>query len=1268
MDLPAPPTSLTDAIKAGRAIAVVGSGLSIAAGGPSWEELLLGIAAEAAEQQPRSLARIADALREIRDHRYLNAGSLLKSVLGSTTFNNCILRQLEKRRPVEVDDLALADASYREKNGLFRKLGTAEARNMEPTPSHRLLMQLNFKAIVTTNYDGLLEAATPPSQLSKMGVYSRSSKSLAGAIDDDRRFILKLHGDANYREELVLAREDYARVAYKGKARKALKRLFSPPYVLFWIGYGHNDPNVLEQVIAENQLRLGLSGGYAVVFAADSAGVTPWLDEMKIVPSWLESYDQTYPFLKSLAARSGVSPGSHPPKIATSPPLAVHHIPAPVVQTIGRRREIDEVYQALVQQRSIVLTGLPGVGKSTVLVSAIRRFAEAGPGKYTDLCYHRLVEKGSAEERAGRLLIDLIGGLAPQAEVKSEDLEGRCAQARQLLSGRTVLFAIESADDQESPEIVEDIATRLGMLTIAVTSRQTTRWKSLSRIPLKGMSEADSVALFSRTYGPIGEETASVKELCQRVLGHPMMITRLALETRDHGLSPQGLLSGLTDFKLDRDLALRFDASLNGQSEGVKRALTVIGILDAPTLRVELFDQAADVRMSDLEAMADQQLVHLHLDGDRCTVHDLLRDWCRNRLQETGHEEALHQRDRIASFYLGFLQRRRDARPEELTEIDQEWASILRLIDTLAIPKAVLALVDESIGDHFDDPIGYVPRRWQTKSILALSSKILSCAAEVGGLAAARVEKNLGLFNYWRGDHDQAERLFHRARDRYRRENDKAGEASTTWLLGYLADDENRYQEALSSYEEGTRLAQQLHDLELEAVGHHLIGVTLYHQGHFEEAERKFNVARALISPQSAPDLDARVVRRLGYVSLELGRLDDAERILRRVAEQVERLERPRDAARIARKLALLHLRRGDLEAAETALAEARSGFEHQGGSRGLGSTLRCLATLRRQQGRVDEARSFCSESLDIARETGSIYGLAAGHEELAAILQSSGAEESAIRRELQSARNIYSVIGHRRSELLARSLDQEVSMKPPADLKAILFDLMDTLAFLEPNVYQNDKQRFADRFGVSVERFKSSWERSRPRASIGGFDTTEERIRWIAEDLGIEASDGQCHDMADQERAMWQDNVRFYDGATDLLRQLRDRGIRLAVLSNGPVAMRHLHKSLGLSRYMDVFLLSSQIGFSKPDRAIYQMALDKLELGPLASRCLYIGDGNDRELDGAREAGLFTIKINRPRPPYASLKNQSLDWDLAVDSIEELASLLLPETDSGST
>jgi hypothetical protein len=70
-----PSPDIIDALKKGRSIAIVGSGLSVQVGGPSWEDLLYGMVAEASETRPDEADRIKATFIEISKNRFLNGAA-----------------------------------------------------------------------------------------------------------------------------------------------------------------------------------------------------------------------------------------------------------------------------------------------------------------------------------------------------------------------------------------------------------------------------------------------------------------------------------------------------------------------------------------------------------------------------------------------------------------------------------------------------------------------------------------------------------------------------------------------------------------------------------------------------------------------------------------------------------------------------------------------------------------------------------------------------------------------------------------------------------------------------------------------------------------------------------------------------------------------------------------------------------------------------------------------------------------------------------------
>ena len=148
-----------------------------------------------------------------------------------------------------------------------------------------------------------------------------------------------------------------------------------------------------------------------------------------------------------------------------------------------------------------------------------------------------------------------------------------------------------------------------------------------------------------------------------------------------------------------------------------------------------------------------------------------------------------------------------------------------------------------------------------------------------------------------------------------------------------------------------------------------------------------------------------------------------------------------------------------------------------------------------------------------------------------------------------------------------------------PGNMKGIVFDLMDTLAYLKPGIYKDTQQECAQCLGVSFDRFKWAWDNSRRDAQSGIFKTTEDRMHWVANELKINISDELSIEMAKKIAAMWKNEVKLFKETVSLLKSLKKRGFRLAVASNGPVAMKCLKESLNIQQYLDVFHLSCEVG-----------------------------------------------------------------------------------------
>lgn len=145
---------------------------------------------------------------------------------------------------------------------------------------------------------------------------------------------------------------------------------------------------------------------------------------------------------------------------------------------------------------------------------------------------------------------------------------------------------------------------------------------------------------------------------------------------------------------------------------------------------------------------------------------------------------------------------------------------------------------------------------------------------------------------------------------------------------------------------------------------------------------------------------------------------------------------------------------------------------------------------------------------------------------------------------------------------------------------------------------------------------------------------------------------------MAANEERTLQDATALQPDALPALRALaRNPALPLALVSNASPTAEALLDSLGLRRYFAATAWSFRVGVLKPDPAIYREACRALGVPP--HRCLFVGDGNARELDGARALGMFAVRITRVMSLPSDSALESRAWDVAIDDLRDIEGLL---------
>ena len=115
------------------------------------------------------------------------------------------------------------------------------------------------------------------------------------------------------------------------------------------------------------------------------------------------------------------------------------------------------------------------------------------------------------------------------------------------------------------------------------------------------------------------------------------------------------------------------------------------------------------------------------------------------------------------------------------------------------------------------------------------------------------------------------------------------------------------------------------------------------------------------------------------------------------------------------------------------------------------------------------------------------------------------------------------------------------------------------------------------------------------------------------------------------------------------VLRELRERGHGLVVVSNWDCSLSQWLAGAGLLGLVDGVVSSAAAGAAKPDPAIFDRALELAGASPDAA--LHVGDSLDKDVAGARAAGIRALLVSRDGEAPAGVES--------IDTLAELPSLL---------
>jgi putative hydrolase of the HAD superfamily len=227
---------------------------------------------------------------------------------------------------------------------------------------------------------------------------------------------------------------------------------------------------------------------------------------------------------------------------------------------------------------------------------------------------------------------------------------------------------------------------------------------------------------------------------------------------------------------------------------------------------------------------------------------------------------------------------------------------------------------------------------------------------------------------------------------------------------------------------------------------------------------------------------------------------------------------------------------------------------------------------------------------------------------------------------------------------------------------QAVIFDLYGTLVqTFRRTDYERALEEMVAILKAPHDEFIKMWYKTAGERAIGGFGTLEENIEYICKKIKISPNKTQLKRATKVRLDMVASALTPKEGAVETVKRLKSDGYKIGLISNCSPEPPKLWPGTPFAPYFDVTVFSSTIGLRKPDPRIYEMVAKKLSVK--TETCLYIGDGDSDELEGAANVGMHPVLVINPGENSTNTiqdKPREKAWHgPAITSIREVLDLL---------
>jgi DNA-binding SARP family transcriptional activator/tetratricopeptide (TPR) repeat protein len=643
---------------------------------------------------------------------------------------------------------------------------------------------------------------------------------------------------------------------------------------------------------------------------------------------------------------TGTDPTSTPARPSPTPA----QLPADTPGFAGRDAQLERLDAA----RVAVVTGMPGIGKTTLAVHWAHRAAGRFPDGqlYVNL---RGYEPGGVARRmaAGAALRGFLAALGVAPERVPTDATGQAALYRQMLAGRRVLVLLDNAVDAEQ---VRPLLPDTPTAATVITSRTQLSLPGASLVPVPALTAPEARHLLAYRIG--ADRVAAEPDAAAVITRHarlPLALAIVAARAADHPTFPLAALAADladADRRLDAlsagdgdsatELRAVFSWSYAALGPGAAELFRLLSLAPGPDLgAAAVASLIGHPATAELAELTGANLLSQPGPARRYGWHDLLRDYAGDLARELPgavrdaawtrlldhHLHTAHSAARLLSPHAGALalplgRYAPGVVPEPLedTADAHRWMAAERPVLLGLVAAAVAAKQDRQAWQLARCLEVYLDRRGHWHDMTWAGETALAAAERIGD-PRARAQAHLGLSTALirRREFAAAEAHLAAALEFYAAAGDHLGQGYAHNRLAISADVQGLPARALTDAERALRHFRVAGDRRGEALALNAVGWFTAQLGRYAEALTWCEQALPLFAATGDDILASETWDSLGYIHRKLRQHAKALDCYRQAADLARRKGSRYEEARALAAIGDIHLDTGDDAAARTA-------------------------------------------------------------------------------------------------------------------------------------------------------------------------------------------------------------------------------------------------------------------------------------------------------------------------------------------------------------